>query len=123
MVISALEGGEYYMFIKPLTKDADKLICLMYKIYLERRKRKIIKDEASYFGDAEKIQKDIIPDWLVEDVVTTCWELHRKDLLFCHPGDNSANDVSLTNDGVVYMENRFANGLSDVVDFLTKFVP
>ena len=34
-----------------------------------------------------------------------------------------SGEFILSTDGIVYMENRFKNGLNEVVDFITKFIP
>jgi hypothetical protein len=31
-------------------------------------------------------------------------------------------DFEITNQAIIYMENRFKNGLLDLVDFVTKFI-
>lgn len=46
-------------------------------------------------------------------------ELARSGLIKIYIGGN----FDLTDNGIVYMENRFVNGLKDVTDFITKFIP
>lgn len=103
-----------------ITRDADAFICVLYQEYLKARKSgKPIEDSAS-FGDDAQIQKTLFPKWQLEDVTHLCWYLARKKLLEAYPGDNQANDVSLSEDGIVYMENRFPEGISQLLSALGK---
>lgn len=44
-----------------LTKDADALICLLYKLYSQQLKNGASKREAMMFGSAEDVQASIAP--------------------------------------------------------------
>ena len=90
-----------------LSKDNDFLICNLYKNYLEQTKNGIPKSKARWLGSSDKIQENLIKDWSKEDVATACWELHSKGLLKCSPGNNIAYTTYLTDEGIIYMENRF----------------
>ncbi|EHM46143.1 hypothetical protein ACR742_18205 [Flavonifractor plautii] len=103
-----------------LTKDADALICALYKEYLQKRKDGKPKGEAKDLGGAEHIQQTIVPKWQLGDVEETLWELGRAGLLVCHPGDNTVYFAILADEGIIYMENRFRNGLSDVLGYIEK---
>lgn len=104
-----------------LTKDADTLICVIYKEYLHRRKSGISKDEARCFGGFERIQAELMPEWFAEDVAETCRELSRTDLLDCLFADDNVSESALTDEGIIYMENRFKNGIASVLDYLERF--
>lgn len=106
-----------------LTKDSDKLICLMYKQYLNDRKNGISKSIAKSFGSSHNIHEDLLSDWNFEDVDDTCRELSRAGLIQCIWADNIAYEVFLSDNGIIYMENRFKNGLSEVADFIDKIKP
>lgn len=103
-----------------LTKDSDALICALYKKYLEKRKSGISKDDAKWLGSAEHINQSIVPKWILGDVEETLWELHRKNLLTCNSADNTIVMTMLQDDGIIYMESRFTNGLSEVLDYVDK---
>ncbi|MCI8485774.1 MAG: hypothetical protein HFJ20_01405 [Clostridia bacterium] len=103
-----------------LTKDSDALICAIYKNYLENRKNGISKSICKNIGSSEDIQKTIMPEWSFEDVDETCRELHRANLLTCHYADNVVYDSYLSDESIFYMENRFKNGLSEVLDYFQK---
>jgi len=103
-----------------ITRDADAFICVLYREYLKSRKSgKTIEDSAS-FGDDARIQETLFPKWQLDDVTHLCWYLAEKDLLTAYPGDGQANSVSLSEDGVVYMEHRFPEGVSQLLSALGK---
>mgnify|MGYP005795016605 CR=1 FL=1 len=103
-----------------LTKDADALICAIYKTYLQRRKSGNSKEQAKALGEAAKIQAEVVPKWPLPDVEDTLWELHRAGLLSCFGADNTVYDAILSDAGIIYMENRFKNGLKEVLDYLEQ---
>lgn len=105
-----------------LTKDSDKLICILYKSYLESRKAGESKSIARSFGSSHDIHINLCPDWSFNDVDDTCRELSRAGYLNCLWADNIAYEVYLSDDGIIFMENRFKNRLKDVADFISKFI-
>ena len=101
-----------------LTKDADKLICAMYKAYLESRKAGTDKFRALHFTYSDIATYKPCINWSRADIRHTEDELVRNGFGKCYmDGSFFANDQF-----IVYMENRFKNGLSELVDFLTKFI-
>lgn len=100
-----------------LTKDADKALCLIYKEYLARRKNNISKSSASIFKSSTF--ETIFSNVNRNDFVTDLSELKRNNLIEMYI------DASfiLKSDAIVYMENRFKNGLVEVTDFIAKFIP
>ncbi len=106
-----------------LTKDSDKLLCVMYKSYLEKRKSGHSKSESNFFGSSHVIHENLLPGWSFNDVDDTCRELSRAGLICCSWGDNIALFIKISDSGIIYMENRFKNGLSELVEFITKFLP
>ena len=102
-----------------LTKDGDKMICCIYKTFLQQRKNGIPKSSArrfpmDYFKSDEKLSS-----WLDEDLDDTLLEIGRAGLVKIYIGGN----FDLTDSGIIYMENRFKNGLNEVVDFISKLIP
>jgi len=61
-----------------LTKDAEILICKLYKAYLQGREEGKTKSDAKYFGHYDKIARDIMPTWLEDDVSDTLGGTARK---------------------------------------------
>ena len=103
-----------------LNKDGDALICLIYKRYCECRKDGKSIEESAFMGDDTDIQKTCCPKWPLDDVTHWCWYLKKQGLLNVMPGEDHANDVSLNDDGIYYMENRFPKGVSQVIEVLSK---
>jgi len=111
--------GGLLMDVK-LTKEADSLLCLLYKSYLEKRENGIPKTQAKLFGSSLEIQQSLITKMNPEDVDETCWELGRLGMLNIQKGDNIAYFNILTDQAIVYMENRFKGKVSEVLDYLGK---
>lgn len=102
-----------------LTKDADKLICSIYKTYLERRKSGVSKINAMHFEPDFYKSGKILSSWIESDVSVTLGELKRAGFVKLFIRGN----FQIMDDGIIYMENRFKNGLSEVTDFISKFIP
>lgn len=106
-----------------LSKDNDLLICTLYKEFLEKVKNGSSKSNSRWLGSSDEIQEKLLTNWSKDDVATACWELHSNGLLRCSPGDDIAYSTYLTDDGIIYMENRFANKIEKVIDYISKFIP
>lgn len=106
-----------------LSKDADTLICLIYKYYLELCGTGIPKSKAKFLGSSHEIHENIIPEWNFDDVDSTCNELGKNQLLDISPYNNICGIVNLSDNGIVYMENRFSDKIEKVVDYISKFIP
>ena len=102
-----------------LTKDADKMICQIYKTFLQLRKDGIPKSQARRYQENYFSANQAFSCWAKSDCNETMLELARSGLIKIYIGGN----FDLTDNGIVYMENRFVNGLKDVTDFITKFIP
>lgn len=102
--------------MQKLTNDADKLICCIYKEYLEKRKSGISKPEAKEFDGNFYRNIKALSKWNDADISDTLQELHDKEFI----KENILGDFSLLDSTVVYMENRFKNGLSEVMDFISS---
>ena len=106
-----------------LSKDADKLLCILYKKYLDKRKENVPKNDAKLCGGSNLIRDTLVPNWSLSDVDNTCWELSRAGMLKVNGSNHSIYLVWLSDSGIVYMENRFKNGVKEVTEFLTSFIP
>lgn len=105
-----------------LTKEQKILLCSMYKDYLSKQPA-LQPNDANYFGDSDMIQKMYFPEYNIDYVSEMCWKLKSKGYIMCYPGDDLANCISITDETIIYMENRFKNGLKDVLLFLSNFIP
>ena len=92
----------------------------MYKEVLNRQPA-LSMENANYFSDSDAVKDLFLPELSSDYVSDLCWKLHAKGYLDCHKGDNLANYISLTDNTIIYMENRFKNGLKDVAAFLSNF--
>ena len=102
-----------------LSRDAEKMICVLYKVYLERRKAKTPKAAAREFSDLDQTKLDGIADWLDADRTETAHELKQAGFVKRYiDGSVVSEDAA-----IVFMENRFKNGLTEVISFLANFIP
>ena len=102
-----------------MTKDADKMLCCLYKEYLNRINAGSSKTSARAFTGEYVTSDDILSKWHPDDADATRNELKRAGYLKVYISGN----FQLTDESICYMENRFKNGLYEVVDFVTKFIP
>lgn len=103
-----------------LSKDADLLICLIYKYYLELHDIGFSKADAKLLGSSNDIFEKITPEWNFEDVDDTCRELDKAGLLSILYADDICYVIYLTDEAIIYMENRFANKLKNLLDYIDK---
>lgn len=99
-----------------LTKDADLLICCIYKEYLSQRKSGVSKSDACLFESDFYTTSNKISSWSEDDVFDTLSELEKNSFVKTFI-DGS---FQITEKLVIYMENRFKNGLSEVMDFISN---
>lgn len=99
-----------------LTKDADKMICEIYSVYLERRANGIPKKQSKDFADQSHWPEKYRTAWMSPDGKDTLKELKSADFIryFIYGG------FELNDKAVLYMENRFKNGISEVLEWLGK---
>lgn len=103
-----------------LTNEQKRLLISMYKEVLNRQPA-LSMENANYFPDSNAVKELFLPELSSDYVSDLCWKLESKGYLCCYPGDDLANYISLTDETIIYMENRFKNGLKDVVAFLSNF--
>lgn len=108
--------------MEDLTKEQKYLLLSMYKEVLNRQPALSMKD-ANYFEDSDLVQELVLPDQSSDHVSDLCWNLKSKGYIFCTPGDDLANNIVLTDKTIIYMENRFSNGLKGLFDLLLKLKP
>lgn len=103
-----------------ITKESDTLICVLYKEYLQRRKNGVPKSKAVSFGDSSSVKTLLLPKWNTADIDEACHELDDAGLLHCFFADCEASEISISNTGIVYMEQRFSKNISSVFNYLEK---
>lgn len=102
-----------------LTKDGDKVICYIYKDYLKSRQDGVPKYQARRFSREYHLHHKSLSKWIVDDFRNAKYELGNNNLI--QIWINGSFD--LTDDGIIYMENRFKNNLAELTDFISKFIP
>lgn len=102
--------------MQELTKDADKMLCCLYKEYLQRVKLGSSKSTSRRFKMEYTKSDPVLSQWHEDDICITRNELKRNGLLNVQTSGN----FELTDNAISYMENRFKNGLSEVMDFISN---
>lgn len=105
-----------------LTNEQKHLLISMYKEVLNRRSL-LSMEKANFFKDSEEIKLLFLSHLSSDYVASLCWKLHSQGYITCYPGDDLANEISISDSTIVYMENRFKNGLKDIASFLSHFIP
>lgn len=100
-----------------LSKDANKMIGVIYKSYLEKRKNGESKSGAKYFPASWP--SELFPDMPESDAFDTLREIKRALKI----EEDITGGFELSNDAIVYMENRFPDGLKSVLSFLALLKP
>ncbi len=102
-----------------ITRESEKILCCLYKIYLERRKNGISKATAREFENSV-LQEDKHLSKIDHETISECLsELKDNGYLWINIWD----DFKIEDKSIIYMENRFKNGLDEVVDALSKLIP
>lgn len=102
-----------------LTKDADKMMCCIYRTFLQRRKDGMSKPLAKCFEENYFLTDSKLASLNPDDLSDTLCEIGRLKLVRVFIGEN----FDLTDSGIIYMENRFKNGLNEVLDAISKIIP
>lgn len=102
-----------------ITKESEKLLCCMYKIYLERRKQGVPKTIAIEFEDGFYLSDRHLKKFSKADISCCLNELKNNKLIH----ENIVGDVFLEDYTIFYMENRFKNGAKEVLEFLSNLIP
>ena len=71
-----------------LTKDADKMICCIYKSFLQSRKDGNPKPSARCFEDDYFSTDKVLSSWLEDDLTDTLLEIARAGLVKIYIGGN-----------------------------------
>lgn len=106
-----------------VSKECNAFMIALYHEYLDRRRKGFHDSDSTYFGDDTDIKSNLFPSMPLSDITNYCWILNEAGFLSVYPGDDKANDVSITNKGIAEMESRFPNGISSVIDALSKLAP
>jgi hypothetical protein len=98
-----------------LTKDTDKALCMMYKMFLDSRKSGESRRKSKDFSSQERW--DIVfAEQSREDAADILRELKRIGFVHIYLDLKFV----LEDSAIIYMENRFPRGVADVLDWLGK---
>ena len=103
-----------------LTNEQKRLLVSMYQEVLSRQPA-LSMEQANFFKNSDQLIELFSLDMSSKYVSELCWKLKTKGYIACYRGDNLANDISLSDQTIIYMENKFKNGLKDVLSFLSTF--
>lgn len=106
-----------------LTDAGNRVLHVLFKEYKHRKRDGQTEAKARYFGDENEVQSLLFPDEDAAELGGVCWYLSRKGLLDVTPGDDKANWVTFTDDGIAYMENRVTRLLERGIDLFSKLKP
>lgn len=107
-----------------LSRDANYLICIIYKYYLELRDNGFTKAKAKDFNSIETIH-GLVPDISLDDIHEICLELSNKNLLIQKEKYimEKYSRFSLSDDGIIYMGNRFSNKIDKLINYIGNLKP
>lgn len=97
-------------------KDGDKLLCIAYKSFLERRKQGFSKSDAAFFEDGYFSSDTYLSKWNEDDIDDTLNQLRKEGMVKC----DIIGNFSITEEGLGYMESRFKDRLDSIIDYISK---
>ena len=104
------------MFEQSITKNSYQILCLIYKVYLQRRKDGMSIRQAKNFDTDRAFHSEYIPTIQFDNLYSAIVELNN----FGYLKKYVDGGFVLTDEGIILMENRFKNNLSEVIDFISK---
>lgn len=102
-----------------LTKESEYILIAMYKEFLDRYKQGVPRDKCKMFGHQDNIL-ELVPEIPKQDIYGLLTELSQCKMINVTPGSNIFMFVSISTDGIIYMENKLGNDISKIVDWLIK---
>lgn len=101
-----------------LTRETQKMLCLVYKEYLDRRKNNIDRESAKFFRF--NFYEDIpqLSQYSQNDISSFTSELSKAGYVKMYIDGGFA----LQNKAIIMLENKFKNGAKEVLGFLTNLI-
>lgn len=99
-----------------LTNDTDKILCLIYDEFLNRRKLGMSKRDAKCFSHPEVLQAEFLQGIHEDDIVDALTELANNGLIKLYYDCG----FLLNDSAIVYMENRFSNKMDSFLETISK---
>ena len=101
-----------------LPNNQKRILVSMYKQMLSSQPS--LHNEANDFGSADQVNEECNLGLSHDEISDICLALHSKGYIYGDLGDDTIFDISLTDETIVYMENRFKRGLKAVLSFLAE---
>lgn len=99
-----------------LTNDTDKMLCLIYDEFLNRKKGGIPKREAICFSRPSVLQTEFLQGIHEDDIYDSLIELANSGLIKLYYDCG----FLLNDSAIIYMENRFSNKMDSFFDTVAK---
>lgn len=103
-----------------LTKNSKRLLKALYGHYKKQRKKFNNEFTCRYMGNSVNIQKNIFPQYTLEDIENMCQELHRADFIKARYADDMPKDIYLSDKSIILFENRIKKLFKDFINFILK---
>lgn len=104
-----------------LTNETENAFKIIFCEYKRLRKAGFTKEDSLVFKDSSIYEIPAFSEWLRPDIDSAIMELKTAGFIKL----NILDDVSLTSEGIIYMENKpreFFNNLSGLFDLFSIFV-
>lgn len=108
--------------LSDLTRDANKLLHTIYKVYKERIESDVDIDQAVRFGSSSKIQSELFAHATVSSVDHWCKELSLHQYLDCMFADGEAYYVCLSDKAINELEDELKNNIKGIFNAATQLI-
>lgn len=102
-----------------IPSESEYVLTAMYKEFLDRYTKGIPRNKAKIFGHQSNIA-NLVPEIWEEDLKGLLDELKEFGLISATGGSNIYQYVSLTTNGISYMEYRAGNKIEDAIKSLVS---
>ena len=99
-----------------LTNDTDRMLCLIYNEFLNRRKIGMSKRETICFPHPSVLQMEFLQGIHEDDIVDALTELANNGLIKLYYDCG----FLLNDSAIIYMENRFSNKMDSFLETISK---
>lgn len=102
-----------------LTKQQQYIITNLYKIFKERQKNDLSRNEAKIFKSSDKVYTEFFNYLNKEDFIADTLTLKDEGYITGAFASNMVVEIAISDKTIIYMENRFKNNIKDIVKFLS----
>lgn len=99
-----------------LTNDTDRMLCLIYDEFLNRRKIGMSKKDAKIFSHPDALQEEFLQGIHEDDIVDALTELANNGLVKLYYDCG----FLLNDSAIIYMENRFSDKMDSFLETIGK---